>query len=202
MTSIETRRVGFLNWDSDEERERSRKGVAYRQKQKQQKMARRQQDIRNAEEVWNALIDPSKEGTISDFVRNNLVARVFFENFQGLFAAFRRSPLWGRLRNPRGPPYSIRDMLHYLHISGISFGELQQADTEEFQFLIRLMTIGIIPDFGDRFVSRPAVSATSSEDYSQDNVAGRGQRAAARRCRPRNENEDLDAPHRRRQRQE
>jgi hypothetical protein len=99
MTSIETRRVGFLNWDSDEERERSQKGVAYRQKQKQQKMARRQQDIRNAEEVWNALIDPSKEGTISDFVRNNLVARVFFENFQGLFAAFRRSPLWGRLRN-------------------------------------------------------------------------------------------------------
>jgi hypothetical protein len=152
--------------------------VAYRQKQKQQKMARRQQDIRNAEEVWNALIDPSKEGTISDFVRNNLVARVFFENFQSLFAAFRRSPLWGRLRNPRGPPYSICDMLHYLHISGISFGELQQADTEEFQFLIRLMTIGIIPDFGDRFVSRPAVSATSSEDYSQDNVAGRGQRAA------------------------
>jgi hypothetical protein len=176
--------------------------VAYRQKQKQQKMATRQQDIRNAEEVWNALIDPSKEGTISDFVRNNLVARVFFENFQSLFAAFRRSPLWGRLRNPRGPPYSICDMLHYLHISGVSFGELQQVDTEEFQFLIRLMTIGIIPDFGDRFVSRPAVSATSSEDYSQDNVAGRGQRATARRCHPRNENEDLDAPHRRRQRQE
>jgi hypothetical protein len=92
-------------------------------------------------------------------------------------------------------------MLHYLRISGVSFAELQQADTEEFQFLIRLMTIGSIPDFGERFVSGPAISATSSED-SQDNVAGRGQRAAARRCRPRNENEDLDAPHRRRQRQE
>ncbi len=85
MTSIETRRVGFLNWDSDEERERSQKGVAYRQKQKQQKMARRQQDIRNAEEVWNALIDPSKEGTISDFVRNNLVKVYLLRSEDRLF---------------------------------------------------------------------------------------------------------------------
>jgi hypothetical protein len=168
-------------------------------------MARREEDIHSAEEVWNTFIDPSNEGPISDFVSNNhAAASVFFPIFQDLFAAFRRSPLWGRLCNPRGPPYTTRDMLHYLRNSGVSFAELQQADTEELQFLLRLVTIRGIPIFRDHFVSRPVVSATSSSssEDSQDSFAGRGQRAAARRRRPRDENEDPDARPRRRQRQE
>ena len=96
---------------------------------------------------------------------------------------------------------AARDMLHYLRISGVSFAELQQADTEQFQFLPRLMAIGSNPIFHDRFISPPVVSATSSED-SQDNFAGRGQRAAAGRQHPRDENEDPDARPRRRRRQE
>ncbi len=162
MTSIETRLVGFLNWDSDEERERSQKGAssvsAEAEATKDGHAAARHSQCWGGVECFNRPVE--RRHHIRFCKEQPCIARVFFENFQSLFAAFRRSPLWGRLRNPRGPPYSICDMLHYLHISGVSFGELQQVDTEEFQFLIRLMTIGIIPDFGDRFVSRPAVSAT------------------------------------------
>jgi hypothetical protein len=196
VTSVEARRVGFLHWDSDEERERSRKGAALRQTRKQQKMARRQEYIRSAEEAWNALIAPSNEGIISDFVANRESA-VFFVLLQGLFAEFRRSTLWARLRNPGSPPYTTRDMLHHLRRSGVSFAELRQADTAQFGFVERLGTIGNIPVFRERFI-RPAVSASSSED-SQDALEGRGRGFAARRRR--DEGEDPDGPGRRRRRQ-
>jgi hypothetical protein len=199
MTSKRTRRVEFFNWDSDDERERSQKGVVFRQKRKQRKIARRQKDIRSAQDVWSVFIDPLNEGPISDFARNN---HVFFVTFQSLFRAFRRSPLWGRLRNPQAEgPYSASAMIHILRRSGVSFTELQQADNEEFQFLDWLRTIGGIPGFVDRFLSRPIVSASSSED-SQDSRARRGQRAEALRRRPRDDNEERDARPRHRRRQE
>jgi hypothetical protein len=90
-------------------------------------------------------------------------------------------------------------MLHFLRWSNVSFDELRQADTEQFEFVSWLRRIGGDPDFRDAFLSRPVVSPRSSED-SQDNLGGgRHQRVLA--ARHRDENEDPDAPPRRRQRQ-
>lgn len=165
MSCLQSKRVDFLNWDSDEERKRSQKGVEFRRKQKQRKMAVRG-DGRLAEEAWNALMEAENFGDISEFAgaQEN---HIFHVMLKALFDSFKRSDLWPDYRNLPSP-MRPRDYLHYLHRARVSFDDLR--DNNQHDFVRILHNIGSDPAFQARFL-RPVISATSSDD-TQDSARG------------------------------
>jgi hypothetical protein len=190
MTRIGTKKVDFLQWNSEDESERSQRGIAFRKKLKRQtKMASSRERIRRAEQMWIALIDPSNHGPLLDYFRA-AEAFVCLVNFTALFDYFRSTVLgigpksyddgkhsvgemlsyllvpFGELRpdNPNDDgKFSVGEMLSYLRSSMVSFEELRPNKV----IISFLYAIG-------SFVSLagiPGVSRSFSEDNKEGGLA-------------------------------
>ena len=201
------RRVGFVDWNSEEERERSARGVAFRAKRKQRKVAQRNnrnalQDERAWEgahrtriiaATWTALTDAGNEGRIGDLVRdlNRGGGRrppILFQLLRNLHEWFRASPFWGRLRvhAHQQRAYDTRDMIHNLRRMNVSLAEIQRltvnaVDREEVETI--LFAIGGNETFANTFIPPPPAPPPppilSSSEGEEENAVVAGQRRDA-----------------------
>ena len=95
-----SKKVAIAGWDSEEEGERSRRGIEFRQKLKkdsQRKKMAHQLVKRNilAEKVYNVLILPDNHGRLNELARNE--DNFIFEGLEPAVNATRRVPsslLW------------------------------------------------------------------------------------------------------------
>ena len=156
------KQVSFLDWDSDEERERSQRGVRFRQTLRLRKRNRKRakaMERQQKEQVWSALIDAQNQGPLGDRVRDEPNG-FFWWSLQHFFGSFRRSPLW----QPRGEPqerYRVGDMLAIFRDSSATFDDIRQHDSVELPLLAALsgMRYSLVR-WG--FLTNPVASTDSS----------------------------------------
>ena len=164
------RHVSFLNWDSDAERERSQRGVHFRQSQRLKKRNRKRakaMERERQEQVWNALTDARNEGPIDDLVLRHPHG-IFWAILQPFFRSFRRArnpPLWEQRRPDPERGYLARDILVIFRRSRVTFDDIRQRDSVDLPFLDVLIAMRK-PLVSGGVLANPVVSDSSSSDNS------------------------------------
>ena len=157
--------VVVADWDSEEEGKRSARGIEFRrrlkedsqEKKRADQQARHAADLDLAERVYEALILATNQGPLDTLARDPNT--LFFEYFEGFYRDLVASTLGHNVpnRNNRG---GTSVMLNRISRSNITSQQIQQHN----RLVSRLVTIGSIPDFRDRFLVRREGHVSSEED--------------------------------------
>lgn len=163
-----SKKVVFADWDSEEEGQRSARGIEFRQRLKEdrknkkmaEREARRLRNLEIATRAYAALILPANHNRLEGLDRTS---SNFFRLFEPFFRTLADSAELGRHVLEGNDGGTTIQLVYRLSCSGITFEQILEhhPDLEETLFLI-----GCIPDFKFDCMERRAghVSSSSDED--------------------------------------